>query len=50
MNEYKIYGGLKYLIHDETKPVFKFISYQKEKKTKRKKKCRKRTRKRNRHN
>ena len=48
MNKYKIYGGLKYLIHDGKKQVFKFISYE-EKKTKKNKKYRRRTRRRNRH-
>jgi len=31
MKEYKIYGGLKYLIHDGKTPVFRFICYQEEK-------------------
>ena len=38
MKEYKIYGGLKYLVYDGKKPVFKFISYQEEKKKKTRKK------------
>ena len=47
MKEYKIYGGLKYLIHDGKKPVFRFVSYEekKKKKTKKKKIYRKNTRK-----
>lgn len=48
MKEYKIYGGLKYLVHDGKKPVFKFICYQEEKKktTIKKKKYRRVTRRR----
>ena len=47
MKKYKVYGGLKYLIHDGKKRVFKFISYQK---TKKNKKYRRRTRRINRDN
>ena len=47
MKEYKIYGGLKYLIHDGKKPVFRFVSYEekKNKKTKKRNKKRRKTRK-----
>ncbi len=45
MKKYKIYGGLKYLIHDGKQPIFKFISKHSETKTKKKKKYRKKTRK-----
>lgn len=44
MNQYKIYGGLKYLIHDGKKYTFKFVSYE-EKKLKTKKQCRKKRKK-----
>lgn len=38
MKEYKIYGGLKYLIHDGKNAVFRFVSYEEKKKKKTKKK------------
>ena len=43
MKKYKVYGGLKYLIHDGKKSVFKFVSYEK-KKTKKNKKYRRTSR------
>ena len=43
-----MYGGLKYLIHDGKKPVFRFVSYEEKinKKTKKKKRYKKESRKR----
>ena len=47
MKKYNIYGGLKYLIHDGKKPVFRFVSYEekKKKKTKKRNKKKRKTRK-----
>tara|TARA_Y100001980_G_C14219466_1_gene76059 strand:- start:61 stop:210 length:150 start_codon:yes stop_codon:yes gene_type:complete len=46
MKKYKVYGGLKYLIHDGKKAVFIFVSYQNEKsKTKKIKKKNRKTKK-----
>lgn len=44
MKQYKVYGGLKYLIHDGNKPVFMFACYE-DTKLKTKKHCRKKRKK-----
>lgn len=47
MKKYKNYGGLKYLIQYENKPVFKFICYEEPKsKTQKRKKIIRKTRRR----